>query len=255
MKRWSDELFRNRPKLSRATWRSRIDPLDTLRCASLFLVPSFGSPIASPKDEFEGLEALKHFLSYSHDKPYLAFRRAQAFVYAIDIAAKHDKLDDAWNLALNSIEGPNYLFPGCEAAFVLYPHFGPIFVQSCTPVAMEEGKNVISRMRELIESSETGSRAAIIPGLLEQHLSTRLEEAQKAPLPKMAPYAHVRELERVSRRAGHPIQLRDGADHTTISAAEKRIGYALPDEYKTLIRISNGWGGEPLLCLTCFLLG
>ncbi len=35
------ELYRNHARLNRTTWRTRIEPLDTLRCASLFLIPTF----------------------------------------------------------------------------------------------------------------------------------------------------------------------------------------------------------------------
>lgn len=193
---------------------------------------------------------MKHFLSLSLGKPYLAFRRAQAFWYAIDTAAKHDKLDEAWTLALSAIEGPNHLFPGTEASFVLFPYFGPVFLQSCTAVATSEGRKAIERMSSIIfvegyEANATASlTAAVVPGLLDEELNSRLDAADKAGVEKMPPFAHLREIERVSRRAGVAFKLREGADHVAIAEAEKRIGYSLPDEYKTLLRIANGWEGK-----------
>ena len=241
MTRWSEDLFRNRAPLSRTTWHTRIDPLDTLRCASLFLVPSFGSCTPTTKDELEGLQALKYFLTIANGKPHLSHRRAQALAYAIDLAAKHERLSEAWDLAIVAIEGPNYLFPGNETSFILYPHFGPVFLQSCTQAATDEGRKAISRIREILRVDST--RAAMFPSQLEEHLQARLIAARKYPLPKMPPYAHLRELARVSRRAGDFFSMREGADNQAIADAENRIGYVLPDEYKTLMRIANGWEG------------
>lgn len=243
MKRWKEELFRNHAQLNRTTWRTRIDPLDTLRCASLFLVPTFGSSAPDTKDELEGLQVLKHFITIANGKPHLAYRRSQALAYAIDLAAKHERMSEAWDLALVAIEGPNYFFPGSEASFVLYPHFGPVFLQSCTQLNTDEVKKAISLIRKLLHVDH----AAAVLSRLDKHLCTRLDAAKKYPLPTMPPYTHLRELARVSRRAGEAFSLREGASSEAIAEAEKRIGYVLPDEYKTLMKIANGWEGNLIL--------
>lgn len=243
LKRWSDELFRGRSRINRTTWRTRLDPLDTLRCASLYLIPAFGNSVPTARDELEGLDALKYFVQISTGKLAQAFRRSQTIAYAIDIAAKHGKLEEAFDLAVLAIEGPNYLFPGSDSAFVLYPHFGPIFLQHTSSTDGPYAAKV-ARIGELLHIYDAGS-ANEVPGILAKHLEARLAKARTAPLPKMPPYAHLRELERVSRRNDkYIIKLRDGADAASILEAEKRLGYTLPDEYKRIVQISNGWDGE-----------
>lgn len=235
-------MFRGRSRINRTTWRTRLDPLDTLRCASLYLVPAFGNAAPTARDELEGLDALKHFVQISTGKVALAFRRSQAIAYAIDIAAKHGKLDEAFDLAVLSVEGPNYLFPGSDSAFVLYPHFGPVFLQHNSPTQGPYAPKV-ARIDELLHIDAKSAKT--VPEILAKHLEARLAKARTAPLPKMPPYAHLRELERVSRRNGkYVIKLKDGADAASILEAEKRVGYTLPDEYKRIVQISNGWEGE-----------
>ena len=102
-----------------------------------FPYPYISVPLRRTKNKLEGLQVLKHFVTIANGKPHLAYRRSQALAHAIDLAAKHERISEAWDLALVAIEGPNYFFPGSEASFVLYPHFGPVFLQSCAQLNTE----------------------------------------------------------------------------------------------------------------------
>lgn len=259
MKRWSDELFLHRPRIDRSTYATRKDPLDSLRCASLYLIPAFGSNSATPSDELEGLKALKHFINISTDKVTLAYRRNQALKHAIEIAAKHEMWDEAWKLAILSIEGPNYLFPSLDTCFVLFPYFGPYFIsQAPYKSGTEEHPNweKLHRIRDLYDTF-TDEEAKKVSDEIEKWLKDRLEKANKVSLKKMAPYLHLREFERTARREAHrsgngmdgAVRLRDGVDLETVIEAEKKIGCTLPDEYKRLVQVANGWEGAH----SCFI--
>jgi hypothetical protein len=259
---WSEDIFRGHGTLDRTTWKTRLDPLDVLRCAFLYIVPRKAETLPDARDELEGLDALRKFINDTAGKPHLAFRRAQAIACAMDVASKHGKHDVAFELAREVAKAPGYIQRGYACVFAACRNFIPIYIEACNSADGLSGArkgNVhvpdVVKIRQLLGVSKVMAQKA--PGIILDELKKQATECHTIPLGGLSLRELMNEFSRTAQRS-RPFRnemeldakaadggiLRDSAPEISIVEAEKRLDWQLPLDYKNILRVTNGWNGE-----------
>ena len=126
---WRRELLKLTPNFDRSSWPNRLNPLDVLRCAAFYLDGHSPHGLPSAADEKLALHAIIHFLLLTPNKPFLAVRRAQAILCALELAVKHREYETALDVLLIFLREKRIPVSASWASIILLPRFGPFFIR------------------------------------------------------------------------------------------------------------------------------
>ena len=282
---WRKELLIPVPRFDKSTWANRLNPLDVLRCATLYLADVPSNALSPATRERKALEVILHFLALTQKRNsnVLALRRVQALLFALDLAVKQCEYDIALDMLLIYLRQESVPLDASWAPIILLPHFGPFFVQLETrlrdnslfripapsPDALAFDLDALSpdkvaAIRALRVEEETWTLVNMSDRLLDKGYhdrqgALRIREYQFLPLEPMSLPVLVCEVEMATRRLwaegkGDPsvpsiFRRQSGATAWAIREAELRLGYCLPQEYKRIVQFMNGWDCMYILSL------
>lgn len=265
---WAIHLRLGDGSPNRTTWRSRVDPLDTLRCALQYTSPTINDTFPRAEEEREGLEALQRFLDQikiqsSAGKNRLGSHSLRALSCAIEMAARCNRNDAAFELATHAAEimGRSHIETSFDCSFGACRTFLPLFIAAATNSSSPYAKHIMD-----IRNSLSGAQHVDLPlSLFESYdaewlrigLGELVTKAHSVPLGKMLLSELLDELERTSKatpsvktsssdmdvdvNSYSGFERRQPARYGEIYATEKRLNWVMPDDLKTFYRLSDGW--------------
>lgn len=259
------------PPLDKTTWARRLNPLDVLRCAALYLNSSSNNAPSAP-DEQTALQIIIHFLLLTQNKSNVALRRTQAMVCALELSVRYHQHDVALDVLLMFLHEKHAPLGATWAAVILLPCFGPFFLRLA---AFLDGTKAVPNLPSppsdtisadlgdlsaekldafrLLRQPDPKDLATFHDAIFESEGgipgSLQVATYRALPLGTLPINALLGELELAARRrvlqgiddATAVFRGRVGAPAWAIREAEARLGCSLPLEYRRLLQFTNGW--------------